>query len=99
MFMASSSECDTGSVPLPPASEVFHKGVSKAEQRLMLRGATSGEQAGRYVFPPGIRSWWWRRLSRRAVFSMQRVFKSDALGDDWLRRSADLPLIGAASEE
>ncbi|MEQ2281111.1 hypothetical protein AMECASPLE_027012 [Ameca splendens] len=73
----------------------------------------------RYVFPPGIRSWWWRRpwyiwkelgaygewdgggskLSRRAVFSMQKVFKSDALGDDWPRRSVDLPLIGAAREE
>ncbi|MED6241479.1 hypothetical protein ATANTOWER_015852 [Ataeniobius toweri] len=53
----------------------------------------------------GVGSPWWRRggggskLSRRAVSSMQKVFKSDALGDDWPRRSADLPLIGAASEE
>ncbi|MED6263624.1 hypothetical protein CHARACLAT_006367 [Characodon lateralis] len=53
----------------------------------------------------GVGSPWWRRggggskLSRRAVSSMQKVFKSDALRDDWPRRSADLPLIGAASEE
>ncbi|MEQ2231982.1 hypothetical protein ILYODFUR_006379 [Ilyodon furcidens] len=53
----------------------------------------------------GVGSLWWRRggggskLSRRAVSSMQMVFKSDALGDDWPRRSVDLPLIGAAREE
>ncbi|MEQ2306900.1 hypothetical protein AMECASPLE_012882 [Ameca splendens] len=53
----------------------------------------------------GVGSPWWRRggggskLTRRAVSSMQMVFKSDALGDDCPRRSADLPLIGAASEE
>ncbi|MED6252171.1 hypothetical protein ATANTOWER_007958 [Ataeniobius toweri] len=52
----------------------------------------------------GVGSLWWRRggggskLSRRALSSMQMVFKSDALGDDWPRRSVDLLLIEAARE-
>ncbi|MED6248858.1 hypothetical protein ATANTOWER_006131 [Ataeniobius toweri] len=53
----------------------------------------------------GVGSLWWKRggggskLSGRAASSMQTVFKSHTLGDDWPRRRADLPLIGAASEE
>ncbi|KAK5601555.1 hypothetical protein CRENBAI_024124 [Crenichthys baileyi] len=43
----------------------------------------------------------WRRVEaqqKSGVFHAEGL-KSDALGDDWSRRRADLPLIGAAIEE
>ncbi|MEQ2245409.1 hypothetical protein ILYODFUR_027628 [Ilyodon furcidens] len=86
---------------------VFYKELSNLQTRQKVRLPPLGSDPGGGVGlgMEGVGSLWWRRggggskLSRRAVSSMQKVFKSDALGDDWPRRSADLPLIGAASEE